>query len=513
MADSVAVHDPQDCAKRQVPAFTDGTVTHFASSTPALQVAAHEAAHQLQHKGQTRDAGLGAERHAHEIGSATATGRSARHLIGAKGNAVSPMVRHYTEFTAAEQTAKGEWEVGSDAKVGDQGRTVTTGYKHECYADSALIEDSNRVLKAKGSGIRIQPGGGGPGGFAPDGSGYKNTVKVDYEILSDEDNEEFYADCGVSSREVMGEMGKDVSPKGVYKDAAGNRRETASSKNPARFRDEIFMKAGLGSTPASAHAAYNALTDAEKDAFDKKHGINRYAAPGVGEAFTRRRDDSLGGTGFNFHWGGVIMVAGGDRVTFENYTKDEGYWAKDEDWYFETYGPPSKAGQTWHEQWKSVGGTGKGTTLAAATSADPSPFTKGATTMSTVDLIAKHKSSADEGEKMALKSEMGSRWLKVTVFVKKAQEGTDEIYVTAQHNGKKQQTGEMEMGKGQKNTFWLSLEDLAPIDGKILVKVFESDVISDDMISIIGFDTPYGVHSDNRPWDDAVYHTSVQFDR
>lgn len=232
----------------------------------------------------------------------------------------------------------------------------------------------------------------------------------------------------------------------------------------------------------------------------------------MGRAVTRSCEQ--GGTGFNFHWGGVIMVAGGDRVTFENYTKGNGYDAKDEDWYFATYGPPTKPGQTWHEKWKSVGGAGKGTTMAAATSADPSPFTKGATSMSTADLIKKYKTSPDEGEKMALESEMRSRWIEVTVLVKKAQEGRDEVYVTAEHAGRKYKSGELKMSSGQKNTFWIPLDSLAPVSGQIMIKVYDWDALSpDDMLSIIAFDDPYAPQSDNRPWDDAEYHTTAEFDR
>src|SRR5690349_10966458 len=44
-----AVLDPGGCEERGVPAFTDGLVTHFASPSPDVHVAAHEAAHQLQH--------------------------------------------------------------------------------------------------------------------------------------------------------------------------------------------------------------------------------------------------------------------------------------------------------------------------------------------------------------------------------------------------------------------------------------------------------------------------------
>ena len=508
-----AVHDPSIQRRCGVPAYTDGSIAYFASRSPELRIAAHEAAHVAQHSGLTRDAGLGPERHAHAIARATAAGASARHLIGSNGARVAPDVRHYTEIPEASQTASGQWKVGSDAKVGDQGRTVTTEYQHEAFADPALIRESNKILKVKGSGIRIEPGAAGPSGLAPDGSGFKTTVAVDYRILSDEDNEEFYADCGVSSREVMGKMGTDTEPKGIFYDAGGDRVETARSYNPADFRDEIYLRGGLGVDRASAHAAYNALSAGDKEAFDKKHGINQYATPGVGEAFTRRRDDSLGGTGFNFHWGGVIMLAGGDRVTFENFTKGEGYRAKDDDWYFETYGPPTKPGQTWHEQWKDVGGAGKGTTMAAATSADPAPFIPAAEAMSTADLIKRYRASGNEGEKMALESEMGGRWMKVTVVVAKAQEGTDEVYVRAEHGGRDYETGALDMTSGRKNTFWISLKALAPVSGKIMVKVYDSDVFSDDMISIIGFEDPFTPRTDNRPWDGAEYHTTVEFDR
>jgi hypothetical protein len=52
----------------------------------------------------------------------------------------------------------------------------------------------------QGFGHTYQAGAAGPGGFAPDGSGYKSTVEVDYEILSDEDNEEFYVNRIIALR-------------------------------------------------------------------------------------------------------------------------------------------------------------------------------------------------------------------------------------------------------------------------------------------------------------------------
>jgi hypothetical protein len=53
--------------------------------------------------------------------------------------------------------------------------------------------------------------------------------------------------------------------------------------------------------------------------------------------------------------------------------------------------------------------------------------------MSTADVIKRYKSATEEGEKMALESEMRNRWIKVTVLVKSAQEGKDNVYVTAEH--------------------------------------------------------------------------------
>lgn len=510
-----ALVDAAACEARGVPAFTDGDVSYFASDAPSLHVAAHEAAHQLQHAGLSHDAGLGVEQHAHAVANRVSAGGAAHDLLGARGTAVSPGVRNYTVFSESDQSAAGQWKAGGTALVGDQGRTITTDAdKHLCYADPALIAEANGILKAKKSGVRIEPGAAGPSGDAPDGSGFKSTVKVDYKILGDSNNEEYLADCGHSARETMGDAGKDSTPHGVFKDGAGTQKNTTGSKNPATFRDEIYVAGGLGPDGPSAHAAYNALSAVDKDAFDKKHGINKYAAPGVGEAFTRRRDDELGGTGFNFHWGGVIMVAGGDRVTFENYTKGNGYDAKDKDWYFATYGPPTKLGQTWHEKWKSVGGAGKGTTIAAATSADPSPFIKGSAAMSTAELITKYKASSEQGEKMALESEMRSRWVKVTVMVKKAQEGNDNVYVQAAHGGRTYKSGELKMATGQKNTFWVPLDSLAPVNGKISIKVYDWDALSkDDLISNIDFDSPFAPQVDNRPWDDAEYHTTVEFDR
>jgi hypothetical protein len=497
------------CEARGVPAFTNGGVTFFASAAPPLRVAAHEGAHQLQHAGVTRDGGLGAERHADAVARRVSTGASARDLLGHAGAPVAPAIRNYTELTVAEQNAKTEWQVGSLARVGDAGRTVTTKNRRDCWADPALITSANKLLEAKKSGIELSAGGGGPGGQAPDGSGWKSTVEVKVNILSSP-GDEYWADCGRASREVQGPTATDTPPKGVFVDNSGKRTETSSDTDPVTYRDEIYMRGGLGSTPAAARAAYLALSSADKDAFDKKHGINKYAAPGVGESFVARRDDALTSKKFNWHWGAVIMVAGPDSVTFENFAKPgTTYETKDRLWYFETYGPPSKPGQTFHEQnVSSVGEPGMNTTtMAARTSPDPADIA----TLSTPELVKRYRASTDEGEKTVLESEMRSRWLKVRIQATKAQEDTDQVYVVVSSGGRSHETGWREVSTGAETTFWISLSKLAPITGHINVKVYEYDALFDDLISNLGLDDPYSPAVDARPWDDAEYITTAEF--
>jgi hypothetical protein len=59
-----------------------------------------------------------------------------------------------------------------------------------------------------------------------------------------------------------------------------------------------------------------------------------------------------GKTTWNFHWAGVVMRSGGDVVTLENFAVGDPD-AKNTDWNYQMYGPPSRTGQTFHEQHKA----------------------------------------------------------------------------------------------------------------------------------------------------------------
>jgi hypothetical protein len=518
-----ALYDPAACRERGVPAFTEGSLTRFATPAPPLRVAAHEAAHQLQHAGRTHDAGLGAEGHAHAVAESVCFGVNARPLLGARGRSVAPTLHAYTEIPAATQVVTGQWNIGSNARVADTGLMVTSASitdGHVCYAEPSLIEPANLVLRAKDSGVRLRPGAPGPSGDAPDGSGAKSTVEVIAQVRSATSSGDVWADCGRMSRELQGPAGRDSRSRGFYRDAGGTERQT-SSGDPVGIRDEALVSAGLGPDPATAQAAYQAMSSGAREAFDAAHGIGRHAAPSVGQSYMSARDDARTLHGFNFHWGGVVMVSGGDRVTFENFARPgTGYETRNDRWYFDMYGPPSKAGQTWHDRWAEgsgregvgVGEPGHGSvTIPTRTSADPSAWTAGTPALSTGELITRRAAAAQDGEIMALDAEMRTRWVKASVEVVAEQEGADEVYVRIEHGGRARETGELDMSTGDRNTFWLPLSAIMPVTGTIQVKVYDSDVIRDDLLSIVNLrDVPV---SDNRPWDGAEYHTRAEFDR
>lgn len=104
---------------------------------------------------------------------------------------------------------------------------------------------------------------------------------------------------------------------------------------------------------------YLGLSGTEQDTFDQKTGINRYANPAVGEAYTISSGgkDKPGKSTWNFHWAGVIFksTTGSDNITMENYAGNA-----TSEWRLQMYGVPTKdnarAGQTFQEQHRDAHG-------------------------------------------------------------------------------------------------------------------------------------------------------------
>ena len=135
-----SILDKQGCASRGTPAFTEGRLTHFATETPSLHVAAHEAAHQLQHAGITRDAGLGPERHAGAVADAVVAGHRRSSLIGDTGSRVESAARNYV-LTDRNNNWRDIEPGAGFKKLGEMGSTLTASGK-EAYATPDLISQA-----------------------------------------------------------------------------------------------------------------------------------------------------------------------------------------------------------------------------------------------------------------------------------------------------------------------------------------------------------------------------------
>jgi len=138
-----------------------------------------------------------------------------------------------------------------------------------------------------------------------------------------------------------------------------------------------------------AQQLYDLLTDDGKRAFDKAAGINDYANPGIGEAYTMSSGYNFpgfqgipGNTTWNFHWAGVIMKDASDNITLENYAVTREYAQSvgvpqrdfvDRGWNFAMYGSVKSDGtvdnnETFHHDHLASDTHGnKATTMAVRT--------------------------------------------------------------------------------------------------------------------------------------------------
>ncbi|UGQ46954.1 hypothetical protein [Massilia endophytica] len=163
-----------------------------------------------------------------------------------------------------------------------------------------------------------------------------------------------------------------------YKTTPGSARRTALSLAPTKtyasaqqakaagFAEDIPLTPG-----PRARFIYHKLGAAGQAAFDVYAGINHSAAPVVGQSYAMATEHSAPGSAavggaarWIYHYAGVIMVDGGDRVTLENYAVG----AKkvvNSNWVLQMYGTAAGApGQTFHDQHLATGTHGtRATTL------------------------------------------------------------------------------------------------------------------------------------------------------
>jgi hypothetical protein len=127
---------------------------------------------------------------------------------------------------------------------------------------------------------------------------------------------------------------------------------------PEEFSGEVYQRELGGATREEALQRYAALSDGERDDFDRRHGINRYARPHVGEGITIGTEYRMpgysdpSGSSWNFHYAADVMDSGHDYLTLESAAG----WGID-DWIFYMYGPPSKQ-QSFQEEQAATGSHG-----------------------------------------------------------------------------------------------------------------------------------------------------------
>ncbi len=347
-----AVLDPAACHDRGVPAFTDGDVSHFAVDDPPREVAAHEAAHLAQHAGATRDGGFGAEGHAAAVASAVADGEPARGLLGPAGAAVADGVHDFVKYSTKKQAKTGQWQAGVNLRVSDDGRmAVEVGGKH-AWAEKDVIVRSSKALEGVGSDLRLHYGCVPLVGPDVDGNPHTLVPAVPENVKeggSGADMKMWQA-CISAAREVVGSE---------YDEQQGL---TAVYKKKHSWLHEMF-----GFDPDEKEGSYTHYTAASdpiqmseeihahtKGLSDQQAGINQYADPKVGQAFSiaHAPGDKLGANDYPYHVAGVVMKSGGDYVTVEAFRPEMDIHGPHltNKWNFDMYG--TEKDETFYEEWK-----------------------------------------------------------------------------------------------------------------------------------------------------------------
>jgi len=396
------------CEQLGARAFAVGNRVAFAESGPSLHLAAHEAAHVVQQSDGVQLSGnMGRAGDPYEVAADAAadravSGQSAQDLLpqGATVREVGDTaVQCYTDQVISGTPHR----VSDDGSIAVNAETIY-GSK-VAYADASLIASASKLLEAGTSVMTLKPGSYGI--TVEDEKGTTRTLP-DIVVTNAENNTTdgemlLYADCGRSARTVTGaDKGKGDGTGSLtaeYSGADGGARSAPKYESGGvskckivaehipeirpviakllrehraiisewptagddKARDKIRRRLARKEREmwAVCEAALNKLGAKERDALEKKMGVNRHADPEVGQAFhistggATHPELEEGGKTWNFHWAGVVMKSGSDSLTLENYAVGD-YEAQNTEWVYQLYGVGKKEGQSFHEQHKDV---------------------------------------------------------------------------------------------------------------------------------------------------------------
>jgi hypothetical protein len=326
--------------------FATGDHVGFASQ-PDLFLAAHEAAHVVQQRdGVSLSDGVGEagdryEQHADAVAARVVAGQSAADLLPSGGGRAETGGAGALQLYTTQRIGADRWRISEDgdAMVG-QGAA-----NHTLFASDSLIAESNVALASageRGSFIhlekatpvdargkqlylvipRMRTKGADPENRQLDAA--NRAGGRDSEGSTSDDLMALWADCGRSSRAIMGTDDAGLAPHATFT-AGGAERSTARGANPGAYSDTIYLTAmpaflrkpeyhrflvrGVhytgdlaGSWSAitgdadRAREQYWRLGDEGRRVFDGFAGINTAADPKVGGAYTMNTEYNMPGS-------------------------------------------------------------------------------------------------------------------------------------------------------------------------------------------------------------------------
>ena len=276
----------------------------------------------------------------------------------------SNTMQRFVKYTQSDQSAGSSlgWKHPDSnyLKVAEDGEVAMGGYR-QAWATDKRRDEGEKALKANYSQVKLEKGTKTIKGKQPR-TGTGNDITLTEVKAMNRDGSgraDLTADCGTAARETLGVNRKSDKFCARYEGGGGPKLTTprtyhgGTTTTPDYFADEIFKQHfGTHLSSSAARARYQALpdnhpTDFDKDDFDKKYKINKYAVPNLGQAITANEP-----SGWNFHFAGVLLKSSEDYITGENYP---GSGRGEQSWYFGIYGPASKS-QTFHDKWAAAGG-------------------------------------------------------------------------------------------------------------------------------------------------------------
>jgi hypothetical protein len=443
----------------------------------------------------------------------------ARRLQSAAGNrAVQQLALESRRLQRYKDTDRaGDWKAvtGGNAigRIADSGETLTFS-SHEAYATADLIQNADGMLAIKDSGVHLYATDASKTIDAPDGSGPKTLYGLGVNIkVAPPTNQTLPGDCREAALEVAGK-GPGRGPEKVTITEGGQRVEiqgTQGDASDAAVRamlvdKKIHETANYGSLDTAARLkvaeeaqkSVDSMSRAEKeaargmaidDARAKEIGVDVYANPGVGDAFTAVTAPAPMPGQYKFHFATVIMAPGQDRVTLENEGESPG--VRNVKWKIETYSTSEKR-KTFHEEHAAL--TQPGHTFVVRTGPPPPSDSAKIVRMTTPDLITRFLASQSADDQAYIQKELLKRSVNVVVAVDHTEDAdTDEVYAIVTNSpSKSAKTGKASVKAGEAVVLKLPLGNVWPLTKELAVAVFEWDLTSpDDLIGTIKWASPF----------------------